>query len=259
MSPETLTDQEIAMARAAEAAARLRQDPNDDEPPLRPKGAPETLGAVVPRFTAPDTATLEANAARWRLDDEDRARRERHRAVSRSVEAIPPRFRGLALGDPAKLAERGITVALVEQSRRAITAPGVVWMGPVGSGKTTLACASMNTWAHKRERPPSLLFANATELACARTRHPLGAGEPPLVEQAMRVDLLVLDNLGDEVALSTSGETIREVVAHRYDYCLPTWVTTAAEMEALRARYEAGTIRRLFEMSTCVVCPARKA
>ncbi len=115
----------------------------------------------------------------------------------------------------------------------------MVFSGPSGAGKTSLACACL------RERIPHGLFVSAIKLGTARIQHSAGDGEAALVQRAMTVPLLLLDEVGGEQKTATNA--VKDVIFARYDADLPTWITTGFRLSQLAEMYGDGTSRRLTE------------
>jgi DNA replication protein DnaC len=172
--------------------------------------------------------------------------------------SIPPHFRWAYQVPLAQLQAR--VQAAPELVRRGLENPpssGLLFLGPTGSGKTSLAVAMLDAWvrAAPGERTGAL-FVEATWLSRARARHRLGADEAPLVRAAMTCPLLVLDDLGSE--REDRDGCITDVVWTRTNNDLPLWVTSglASEEQTLEAfaaaiarRYDGGFARRIIETS----------
>jgi DNA replication protein DnaC len=157
----------------------------------------------------------------------------------RALATIPRRFDWANTRSP-ELAERvKCKQPLSAVVERALASTRVVFAGPSGSGKTSLACACL------RERVPHGEFISATSLGTARIQHSAGDGEAALVERAMTVPLLLLDEVGGEMKTATNA--VRDVVFARYDADLPTWITTGFKLSELAAMYGDGASRRLTE------------
>lgn len=170
--------------------------------------------------------------------------------------SIPARFRWATNPDRTELLARvkGAPDALARGLANPPSA-SLLFMGPTGAGKTSLAVAMLDAWV--RLDPPrrtGAIFVEAAWLARARARHKLGLGEAPLVDEAMRAPLVLLDDLGQE--REDRDGCITDIVYGRTNAELPTWVTcglTTAEqtLEAFAARlsqrYDGGFVRRILE------------
>jgi DNA replication protein DnaC len=129
--------------------------------------------------------------------------------------------------------------SLAETIRRVLASSRVVFAGPSGAGKTSLAIACL------RERAPHGLFVSALRIGTARIQSHAGQGEAALVEQAIAAPLLLLDEVGGEQKTATNA--VRDVIFARYDADLPTWITTGFKGGELAAMYGDGALRRLTE------------
>lgn len=169
-------------------------------------------------------------------------------AFARPVEESIPAAFAQATFD-AEWLRRLVGARAVADAMQALGAARVAFIGPPGSGKTSLAIAMLraavaaepaSTW-----RTSGARYVSAHRLAKARAMHPLGDGEAPLVSTALRAPLLVLDELGGEDTRYASA--VAEVIYERHADDLPTWVTTGVTPERLAERYGGGIARRLFE------------
>lgn len=131
-------------------------------------------------------------------------------------------------------------------------------IGPTGSGKTTLSVAMMNRildvaqntqlrgeeYEALMEFAEEMRFFSAAELASARRNWPLGEGDPPVIEEAKRASLLVLDELGYET--QTQDTAIPEIVDYRYSARGKLTIATSGRpVEELNRRYGEATPRKL--------------
>lgn len=174
-------------------------------------------------------------------DDRQRAHGEAQRTTRQS---IPPRFAWAQGLDVPELEDR-VDGGALARVRALVPAKvdRVTLLGPAGSGKTSLAVALAHAFAANTGKPA--LFVPAVALGVARQQHSLGAGEAPLVRQAIGAPLLVLDDVGQE--LEAGSSVVAYVVQHRYDDARPTVVTSGLRPEQLAQRYGAGVFRRLVE------------
>ncbi len=185
---------------------------------------------------------------------EDRARQDRWLAPTRG--SIPARFKWAINASPDLVVSRVRWVP--DLVRRGLASPpstSLLFMGPTAAGKTSLAVAMLDAWvrAAPYERRGSA-FIEAAWLARARARHKLGDGDAPLVVDAMRAPLVLLDDLGQE--REDRDGCITDVVYARANADLPTWITCGlasrdqtmeAFAEALTKRYDGGFVRRVLE------------
>lgn len=119
--------------------------------------------------------------------------------------------------------------------------------GPSGAGKTSLAVAKFLSLVDGPRSRVDMrgLFASAYDIGRARAIHPLGDGEAPLIAKALRVPLLLIDDLGAERQDMTGA--LGELVFDRLARGKRTIVTTGFDTAACIARYGSGIARRLFE------------
>jgi DNA replication protein DnaC len=140
----------------------------------------------------------------------------------------------------------------IVKSRQAL-----VLYGPSGAGKTSTVCA-LYRWvldqAMRADATEQMVaeacgaaFVPARDLASARGEY---GKEPALVRLAKRASLLVIDDMGAESP--GSKQVIEDVVAHRHDHTLVTWVTTGVARDQFQVRYTGGTERRLTESDTWI-------
>ncbi len=177
--------------------------------------------------------------------------RERYdRAKVRVFASIPKRFRWAidgnlsALAGRVKLPPARISAALAWAAGLGATPPSLVLTGETATGKTSLIVAMFAAW-FARHRNEQTRFVAALELGLARSRQPLGHGDPPAVVAAIEAPLLILDDLGMESPMH--ADVLRQVLLARHNEDLPTWVTTGLLHPAVAQRYDGGLARRLFE------------
>jgi DNA replication protein DnaC len=157
--------------------------------------------------------------------------------------------------DPARcvgsVADRRRMQAIIDDLRAYAVAPTGwrVLQGVVGSGKTHLAYAVAAEWARAR-RP--VYVSNVPDLLDSLRR---GFDDDTYTERLrtlMRVDLLVLDDLGTESATPFAVEKLYQIIDARYRERLPMVVTTnrlLAEDHALPPRI----VSRLLDRELSVV------
>lgn len=155
---------------------------------------------------------------------------------------IPPAFRWARLDAP-ELTSRVDPPAAIAAARGVVREPCLLFRGPSGAGKTSLAVALLRERVRATGEPA--LMSLAFQLSVARIQHRAGEGEAPPVAAAMRAPMLLLDDIGQEQ--NTAVNPIADIVQHRWAHELPTWVTTGLSREELGARYGGGVARRLFE------------
>ena len=78
-----------------------------------------------------------------------------------------------------------------------------------------------------------------------------------LLEGAMNVELLILDDLGAEPETEVTKSVIERILMNRYDYERWTIITTNLDGKALNKRYSPRIISRIYEDYTVVVMNSR--
>jgi len=202
-----------------------------------------------PQWLTCECGGLSARVPCWECDRAAMAKTDAARERALSAGSIPRRFEWAELEAPS-LVER---VKLrrpngdrcvqqrefVDAGQRVLAAQRVVFVGPSGSGKSSLACACL------RRRIPHGLWLSALRLGTARIQHSAGDGEAALVARAMAVPLLLLDEVGGETKTATNA--VRDVLFARHDADLPTWITTGFSSQQLAETYGDGAVRRITE------------
>lgn len=181
--------------------------------------------------------------------------REKKRTESRTrmLYTVPSRYKDNRFDDLAELAKRVKGHGMIGRAKGAVFALSTFYAGPTGAGKTSLACAQHYDMAGDR----SGLFADSRALVRARLENKLGAGEAELVDDAMTVGVLLIDELGVEKGRGTAETVIEEIVHARHAAELATIYTSPFDKEKLKIRYDEGVIRRIFEDATVIVLGAR--
>ncbi len=179
-------------------------------------------------------------------------------ALQLAIEALPVAVRDSQFGVTA-----GARITATKADQRlagvaALSGRSVTLQGPPGSGKSSLVAAiarrvleaTLREDEHGFVTLRGIRWVDAFALAMARSHHPLGHGEAPLVLEAKRVETLILDDFGLEPANPTSA--VLEVVMDRSYASRPTWITTGLTAEEVGARYGGGPVRRIFEVAQVV-------
>jgi hypothetical protein len=172
---------------------------------------------------------------------------------------IPERHRGAILGAIDVISSRVRRREAIGEIARSLLAHALVLRGPAGSGKSTLLAAggrgayALSFAFDPSTRPP--LWASAIDLGLARSEHKLGAPTPPLLQEAKRTPLLLLDDLGAEPAHHAAA--IAETIHARHDKHLRTWISTALSAREIGQRYSGGIERRVYEKAVRIECGGR--
>lgn len=195
---------------------------------------------------------LLAHEAKERQQAWDRGAPERLRQAREHIanDVIPAAFRWASFAHPRILNARVQSAHAVEVALGLDGIERAVFVGSSGTGKTSLAAAAARKviW----QGAESVRFESSFRLSLARSRHPLGEGEPATVEQAMNAGLLVLDELGSDELVH--GSCIKEMIYERHWRARATWITTWMSPEEVGAKYGDGVARRIFDGAIIIEC-----
>lgn len=128
--------------------------------------------------------------------------------------------------------------------------PGLFFTGPVGSGKTYLACCIANSLLAQNK---TLLFIVVPDLldqikATYDTNRTNTVTEIELLETAREVPLLILDDLGAHNYTDWTRNKIFSIINYRLNYLLPTIITSNINLEDLDEYLGERTTSRIFQM-----------
>lgn len=201
------------------------------------------LETIVGKGLPPPTADMDPAA------DEERDRRERAREHATALErSIPAEWRWARLDSPL-LTERITPAQPMATLEHAVSSARVVLLGPSGSGKTSVGVAILRERAKALQAPARFFLAH--RLGLARAQHRLGDGEAALVEEAIRLPLVLLDSVGQDD--SPRGiEACRDVISERFAEQRSTIVTLDLTVQQTQAKFGDGFARRLFERATVI-------
>ncbi|NUP13790.1 MAG: ATP-binding protein [Polyangiaceae bacterium] len=231
--------------------------PKQDPRPAPPPGLLATLerAARLHGFELPKSASRFPERPVPPPDDVEEAKRVAARARgmdgrTRALESIPPEFRWCRL-DAVELAERSDPRAVA----RAKASPRVIVTtitGQARQGKTNLATALFVDHLEVA-RPPTGLWVDAAELITEAVRETKLGNEPPLLERARRVSVLLLDELGGELEGDASRTLVEQLITKRHREHKPTLVTTGLPRDVFERRYSYSVFGRLTEPDRALV------
>jgi hypothetical protein len=179
--------------------------------------------------------------------DHEPDRDRRRDALAALERTVPPVYRWARCGAP-ELAERTGGVAERALAKTIWRHPRLIFEGPARVGKTSLAVACLRRWAEDSGMAAG--FFHAYRLGVARIQHQAGHGEPEIVESAMKLPMVLLDDVGSE--RDTAANALPDVIFERHAGDRALWVTTGLSREQLVARYGAGIVGRLFERASVI-------
>ncbi|HAU31293.1 MAG: IstB domain protein ATP-binding protein [Desulfotomaculum sp. 46_296] len=138
----------------------------------------------------------------------------------------------------------------VTEFKKSSNCDGLFISGPVGSGKTFLACCIANALLAEGFL---VLFVIVPDLLdhIRFTYNPNSGSdltEQDLLETARQVPLLILDDLGSHNYTEWVRNKIYSILNHRLNYCLPTIITTNINLEDLDEFLGERTTSRIYQM-----------
>lgn len=172
----------------------------------------------------------------WDCEAKDAAAQLRRKVINESLLSIPDAMCWAKLSAP-ELAQRvdgGKSAEHIENAAKAFRSARVVFSGPAGKGKTSLACAMFRAFVETTGRPAR--FVPAVRLA---------SGRFVLEDEMLTVPLVLLDDVGMDRA--QANNLVADLVYERHAQGLATWATTGLSRAQLTERYGDGIVRRLCE------------
>ncbi|WP_031513767.1 ATP-binding protein [Desulfofalx alkaliphila] len=127
---------------------------------------------------------------------------------------------------------------------------GLMFTGPVGSGKTYLACCIANEVIQKGSRALFVVVPDWLD-QIRSTYSPQGArevNEQTLIDEAREVPLLILDDLGVHNYTQWTVNKLYSLINYRLNHCLATIVTTNLTALELSEHLGERTTSRLFQI-----------
>ncbi|MEU7510686.1 ATP-binding protein [Streptomyces sp. NPDC042898] len=168
---------------------------------------------------------------------------------------MPPRYRGAVADHPQVLAwVRTVAEAAVAPSRGArrqvTTGPSLLMAGVVGAGKTHQAYGAVRRLVQSGVGVRWRATTAADLYADLRPRP--GADSERELAAVSRCPLLIIDDLGAAKASEWVEEVTYRLINRRYNYELPTLITTNLAISDLRAHLGDRVASRLAQMTTRV-------
>jgi len=204
----------------------------------------ESLFATEPVFV--DSAAVDAaeRAERaQRLDSELRAK------AAGAWKLVPELFRSTPVLDLM-----AVIAPKLRQKVNSSETVSAVFLGPTGCGKSVSAsilvrralATFVQSGGQRFEVATDLCWTDASDIAMANPRHPLGAGVPELLARSTSCGLLVLDDVGIE----TLEGAVFPVLQARYHGRRPTIVTSGLTQPQLTKHLSAAGVRRCTSQHT---------
>lgn len=149
-------------------------------------------------------------------------------------------------------------------------AKGVLLHGPVGLGKTHLFVATALSAGEREVETNSLsLYGDSFEVGkrpyrvaywpilelVDEMRSEMGHGSREIVRECCEVDLLLLDDMGEERVTDFVVENLAHIFNSRYSEMLPIGISTNLTLKDLKAKYGDRAFSRWWE--TCEVVEMR--
>lgn len=141
-------------------------------------------------------------------------------------------------------------IALARTKKYLSTLPserGLLISGPVGTGKTHLAIAVLRT-VFSSAAFSQIMFYPLPKLLSGIREQMGKSRKQNLLEESMKVDFLVLDDLGAERVTDWVAEQLYILVNERYENMRPTIFTTNCDLETLEKNIGQRTMSRIMEM-----------
>ena len=135
----------------------------------------------------------------------------------------------------------------VDEVAKAKDVSGMLFEGPVGSGKTFLAAACANALVEKGIDVRFLVVPDFLDLIRDTFRSDSEISEEELMQDAKNVDVLILDDLGAHNYTDWSVKTIFAVLNYRLNYEKPVIVTTNLDRREIENNLGSRIYSRLAE------------
>lgn len=167
-------------------------------------------------------------------------------ATERFTSALPRRYSHVQPDDRTAPWVRRVTVD-------PDTAPGLMIVGPTGTGKTHLAWATLAAIT-QTGAPISNRWRALTAVDMYATLRPGGSKDPDATLRSYSgAHLLFIDDLAAAKATEWTEEITYRIINHRYEQCLPTMITSNVPPANMRDLLGERVASRLTEMCERVI------
>jgi len=130
---------------------------------------------------------------------------------------------------------------------------GIMLTGPVGSGKTFLACAIANALLEIGQEVLFVIVPDLLDQIRATYDNNNEYTEQDLINMARKVNVMILDDLGAHNYTDWVRNKLYSIINYRLNYRLPTVITTNLNFTELEEYLGERTASRIIEM--CKVYP----
>ncbi len=137
---------------------------------------------------------------------------------------------------------------LVRELQKNPNSDGIVLTGPVGSGKTFLACAMANTLLENGQEVLFVVVPDLLDQIRATYDNNHGYTEQDLMETARGVGVLVLDDLGAHNYTDWARNKLYSIINYRLNNRFPTIITTNLAPAELEEYLGERTTSRIIQM-----------
>ena len=125
---------------------------------------------------------------------------------------------------------------------------GILMMGPVGGGKTFLACAIANALLDEGTEVLFVIVPDLLDQIRATYGKYNEQTEQDLMETARKVKVLILDDLGAHNYTDWARNKIYSILNHRMNNMLPTVITTNLDLAEMEEYLGERTTSRIIQM-----------